>query len=92
MKLRSFLNAVNSMKFTFSPVVTRADFIAAGLHVGWIALSRATIPDMWGQDMEVPDSILKVSGDLDGERTGDQEAKILTPGAVISGCTTHSYK
>lgn len=35
--------------------------------------------------MEVPDSILKVSGDLDGERAGDQEAKILTPGAVISG-------
>lgn len=73
-----------------------ADFIAAGLHIGYLAFRRATIPDMWGQDMEVPDSILKLSGGIlfllisvSGDEAGDQEAKTLTPGAVMSGCTAH---
>lgn len=48
--------------FDAIPVVTSADFMAAGLQVGWIDLRRATMPDIWGQDMEVPDSILKSSG------------------------------
>lgn len=48
--------------FSLLPVVTRADLIAAGLHVGWIDFIRATMPDIWGQAIEVPDSILKLSG------------------------------
>lgn len=36
--------------------------------------------------MEVPDSILKLSGGiLRGGEAGDQDAKIFTPGAAISG-------
>jgi hypothetical protein len=50
------------VNFFCQPVVTSADFIAAGLHVGWIALRRATMPDTWGQDMEVPESILNSRG------------------------------
>ena len=49
------------VNFFCQPVVISADLIAAGLHVGWIALRRATMPDICGQDMEVPDSILKLS-------------------------------
>lgn len=69
-----------------------ADLIAAGLQVGWIALRRATMPDTWGQDMDVPDSILKSSENSSfsittGDAAGDQEAKMLTPGAAMSGCT-----
>ena len=68
----------------------RADLIAAGLHLGCVALSRATIPDEWGQDMDVPDSILKSKGNISlsimaGEAAGDHEAKMLTPGAAMSG-------
>lgn len=77
----------------------REDFIAAGLHVGWIALRRAAIPDTCGQAMEVPDSILKITGDgwcwvievedCNSESAGDQDDNILTPGAAISGCTAN---
>lgn len=49
--------------FYFLPVVIRADLIAAGLQLGYIELRRATIPETWGQAMEVPDSILKLSGE-----------------------------
>jgi len=73
------------VNFFCQPVVTSADLIAAGLHVGWIALRRATMPDTWGQAMEVPESMLKLMG-WEREEPGDQDAKILTPGAVISGC------
>lgn len=71
-----------------------ADLIAAGLHFGCAALSRATTPDIWGQDMDVPDSILKSKGRaslsiMAGEAAGDQEAKMLTPGAAMSGCRRH---
>lgn len=60
----NFMIKKNASKFTLicQPVVISADFIAAGLHVGWIALRRATMPDTWGQDMEVPESILKLRG------------------------------
>lgn len=39
-----------------SPVVTRADFIAAGDQFGCTDLRRAAIPATCGQDMEVPES------------------------------------
>lgn len=39
-----------------------ADLIAAGLHVGWIDLRRATIPDICGHAIDVPDSTLNLSG------------------------------
>lgn len=45
-------------KSRVAPVVMMADLIAEGLHSGWRALSRPAIPEMWGQDMEVPDSEL----------------------------------
>ena len=51
-----------TVNFSCQPVVTSADLIAAGLHVGWIALRRVTIPDICGQAMEVPESNLKLSG------------------------------
>ena len=47
--------------FCFLPVVIRADLIAAGVQVGCMELRRATMPETWGQAMDVPDSILKLS-------------------------------
>lgn len=71
----------------------RADLIAAGLHFGWMALIRATMADTWGQAMEVPDSNLKWNGESLfflvygwAACAADHEARMLTPGAVISGC------
>jgi hypothetical protein len=70
------------------PVVTRADFTAAGLQLGCIDLRRATTPETCGQDIEVPESILKFTGPMadDMEAAGVHAAKIFTPGAAISGC------
>ena len=53
-----------------------ADFIAAGDQVGCKALSKATIPDTCGAAADVPSAVLYESLNA---------AKILTPGAVISG-------
>lgn len=43
--------------------------------------------------MEVPDSILKLSGGMPDEieDAGDQEAKMFTPGAAMSGCKEHDW-
>ena len=40
------------------PVVIRADLMAEGDQSGWNVLTYAAAPLTWGQDMEVPDSIL----------------------------------
>ena len=42
----------------FIPVVTSADFMAAGVHVGWEAFNRSAMPATCGHDMEVPDTML----------------------------------
>lgn len=69
-----------------------ADLIIAGLQLGWTALCSATMPETWGQDMDVPDSILNFSGGSPFgfvcamDDAGDQAASMLTPGATISGC------
>lgn len=91
--LISYKSKPESVQFCFLPVVTSADLIAAGLQVGWIPLRRATMPEIWGQAMEVPESSLKFSGDAMfrgesselEEEAGDQEASISTPGAAMSG-------
>lgn len=71
------------------PVVTSADFTAAGLQLGCSDLRRATTPEMCGQDMEVPESILKLTDPMadDTAAAGVHAAKMLTPGAAMSGCT-----
>lgn len=68
--------------------MTIADLTAAGLQLGCIDLSRAATPEMCGQDIEVPESILKFTDPMADEMAteGDHEAKMFTPGAVISGC------
>jgi hypothetical protein len=70
------------------PVVTSADFTAAGLQLGCIDLRRATTPEMWGQDIEVPESILNFTDPMadDMAAAGVHAAKMLTPGAAMSGC------
>jgi len=70
------------------PVVTSADFTAAGLQLGCIDLRRATTPEMCGQDIEVPESILKFTDPMadDMAAAGVHAAKMLTPGAAMSGC------
>ena len=57
-------------------MVTRADLISAGDHSGCTDLSKATIPATCGAAIDVPDMIAK-------ELPND--AKMLTPGAAISG-------
>lgn len=68
--------------------MTNADFTAAGLQLGYIDLRRATTPEMCGQDIEVPESILKFTGPMadDMAAAGVHAAKMFTPGAAISGC------
>ena len=70
------------------PVVTSADFTAAGLQLGCIDLRRATTPEICGQDIEVPESILKFTDPMadDMAAAGVHAAKMLTPGAAMSGC------
>lgn len=48
------------------------------------------MPDMWGQAIEVPESKFQFidrlsNGSKVGEDIGGQAAKMLTPGAVMSG-------
>lgn len=65
----------------------RADLIAAGLHSGWMAVRRATIADIWGHAMDVPEANLKLNGERssskapDGWAIGapDHEARIVNP-------------
>lgn len=75
------------------PVVMRADLMDDGLQCGCIAFTRAAAPATWGQDIEVPEIILYLKDRLsnrspDGGDTGDQAAKMSTPGAVTSGCNS----
>jgi len=42
----------------FLPVVMIADLIAAGVQEGYKDLKRPTIPEMWGHDMDVPETEL----------------------------------
>lgn len=67
-----------------------ADLMAAGLHSGWRFLRRPTMPETWGQDIEVPDMVMKGTRRLSrslsiGPVAPVKAAMILTPGAVISG-------
>jgi hypothetical protein len=73
------------------PVVMIADLIAAGLQSGWTALRSPAMPATCGHDMEVPDSALKRTRRSSkaspvGPASPVNAARILTPGAVISGC------
>lgn len=59
-----------------------------------MAFRRVTIADIWGQAMEVPEENLNLNGEScfsmapDGWAAGaaDHEARMLIPGAAISGC------
>ena len=71
----------------------RADLMAAGDQLGCADLRRATMPETWGHDIEVPDwkfhftlrlsSLLKLGGVSVGHA-----ANIFSPGAVKSGCSS----
>lgn len=67
-----------------------ADLIAAGLQEGFSDLRRAAIPETWGHDIEVPDSMLTSGGGLPCgaafKSPISHDATMLTPGAAISGC------
>ena len=65
-----------------------ADLMAAGLQSGWRALRS---PATCGHDMEVPDSALKRTRRSSkaspvGPARPVNAARMLTPGAVMSGC------
>ncbi|CAA6666756.1 unnamed protein product [Spirodela intermedia] len=64
------------------PVVRMADFIAAGDQVGCKDLRSATIPDTCGAAIDVPS--LK-------PYESPAAARMLTPGAVMSGCIGVKY-
>ena len=77
--------------FLVLPVVMRADLIAAGDQWGCADLRRATTPDTWGHDIEVPDRKFQFTDRLSignevGGTLGGHAANILIPGAVMSGC------
>ncbi|KAG5623850.1 hypothetical protein H5410_009068 [Solanum commersonii] len=64
--------------------------MAAGLHSGWTPLSKAAIPLTCGHDMDVPEIMLNStrlssSGNPVGPTSPVQPARILIPGAMISG-------
>lgn len=71
--------------------MTSADLIAAGLQSGWIDLRSATTAEMCGHDIDVPESIAKLTGLLVGDNmeAGGHAAKMFTPGAAISGCRVY---
>lgn len=78
------------ISFLVLPVVIRAERIAAGDHVGWNDFTYAAAPETCGQDIEVPEMMLKFNVLLspstsEGVETGDQLAKMATPGATKSG-------
>lgn len=67
-----------------------ADLIAEGLHVGFFDLTVAAIPETWGHAIEVPEIKLYSGGSLPSGASAVSfpihAARILTPGAAISGC------
>lgn len=63
------------------PVVIMADLIAAGDQEGWTVFTKAAIPVTWGQDIEVPETMLYIMFPL----AGDHAARMFNPGAVTSG-------
>jgi hypothetical protein len=68
-----------------------ADLIAAGLQSGWRALRSPAMPATCGHDMDVPDSALKRTRRSSkaspvGPACPVNAARMLTPGAVMSGC------
>lgn len=76
----------------YIPVVIRADRMAAGDQLGWADLIRATTPETWGHDMDVPDWKFHFTDrPSDGNRVGGvlggHAANTPIPGAVMSGCT-----
>jgi len=73
-----------------------ADLIAAGLQSGCIVLRRPAIPETWGHAIEVPDIKLKCTrrrspGTSVGPDAPVKAARILTPGAVMSGWNHHMH-
>lgn len=75
----------------------RADLIAAGDQCGCTDLRRATIPDTWGHDIDVPDSKFQSTDrsspeNTDGGTFGGHAANMFTPGALISGCNRKKNK
>jgi hypothetical protein len=84
------------LSFTLA-VVMMADLMAAGLQSGWRALRRPATPATWGHDMDVPDSALKRTRRLSkaspvGPAWPVNAARMLTPGAVMSGYTKHTHR
>lgn len=75
-----------------------ADFMAEGVQVGYLDLTVAAIPEICGHAIEVPEITLNREGILpagvSSVSLAIHAARMLTPGAVISGCNvqTHSIK
>lgn len=66
-----------------------ADRMAAGLHVGFQALTVAAAPATWGQAMDVPETRLNCDGcfwPAGSDVVGIHDARMFTPGAATSGC------
>ncbi|KAG5588892.1 hypothetical protein H5410_039406 [Solanum commersonii] len=84
---RSLSSKMGSLaRFTVLAVVMIADLIAAGDQVGCVLFSNAATPLRCGQDIEVPDIMLKVDFVfvLLSMEVG-QAARMLRPGPIISG-------
>jgi hypothetical protein len=65
-----------------------ADRMAAGLHVGFQALTVAAAPATWGHAMDVPEMRLNCDGcfwPAGRDDVGIQDARMFTPGAATSG-------
>nr|GMC56010.1 hypothetical protein Iba_chr01fCG3080 [Ipomoea batatas] len=66
----------------YVPVVITADLIAEALKFGLCALTAATIPDVWGAAMEVPELVRNWGGFFPGiamSSIGDHAARMSTP-------------
>lgn len=75
------------------PVVIRADLTAAADQVGWNDLTYAAAPEACGHDMDVPEIMLYGTTLVSPSSPVtvvaiDHAARMSTPGAVKSGCTT----
>ena len=72
-----------------------ADLIVEGLHLGFLDLTVAAIPETCGHAMEVPEITLYGGGSLTpGAPTVSfpiHAARMLTPGAATSGCETFNH-
>lgn len=73
--------------------------MAAGLHVGCRAFSRAATPATWGQDIDVPDNVFhsdvllsKLEGRFEGGVDPGHAAIMFSPGAARSGYRAESKK